>query len=388
MSRKNFILILVLFIISCNIEEKYSTINVEPFIGTQSKLQATDYVKSIHYVALETNANAIISSSPISHLYVTSENIIIFDGMCYIFNRSGEYVRTIGSQGKGPKEYISAYYGHYNPITESILIPTGSNAINRFSIDGVFKEKISLPQGNFLKIASINDSLFVGYESNVKGDSPYTVSIFNNKGKVLKRLLNQHIYKATHTNMFLNEFLFFYDKGKLYFRETWSDTIFSITPKMKVRPEHIFHQGKYKFDITIKSDFQTFIEENTKNFFNVTNTFICDQRLIVTYLHNRRNNLLVVNLNDKTIQNFLGTKSLKGIPNDYDGGMDIYPEGVAESRTCYMRINAYDLKAHVASEAFRSSTPKYPERKRELEALANRLKDDDNPVLMVVTFEE
>jgi hypothetical protein len=53
-----------------------------------------------------------------------------------------------------------------------------------------------------------------------------------------------------------------------------------------------------------------------------------------------------------------------------------------------MRINAYDLKAHVASEAFRSSTPKYPERKRELEALANRLKDDDNPVLMVVTFEE
>jgi hypothetical protein len=77
-----------------------------------------------------------------------------------------------------------------------------------------------------------------------------------------------------------------------------------------------------------------------------------------------------------------------GIENDIDGGINFSPMYSPNERTLVSWFNAYDLKAHVASEAFRSSTPKYPERKHELEALANRLKDDDNPVLMVVTFEE
>jgi hypothetical protein len=47
-------------------------------------------------------------------------------------------------------------------------------------------------------------------------------------------------------------------------------------------------------------------------------------------------------------------------------------------------VNAFKLKAHVASEAFKNSTPKYPEKKKELEKLANSLKETDNPVLMIV----
>jgi hypothetical protein len=42
------------------------------------------------------------------------------------------------------------------------------------------------------------------------------------------------------------------------------------------------------------------------------------------------------------------------------------------------------LKAHVASESFKNSTPKYPEKKRELEKLAVSLKETDNPVLVLV----
>ena len=47
-------------------------------------------------------------------------------------------------------------------------------------------------------------------------------------------------------------------------------------------------------------------------------------------------------------------------------------------------IDAFQLKVHVASAAFKSSTPKCPEKKKELAKLANSLKDDDNPVLMLV----
>ena len=46
--------------------------------------------------------------------------------------------------------------------------------------------------------------------------------------------------------------------------------------------------------------------------------------------------------------------------------------------------DAYKLKTYLKSEAFQSSTPKYPEKKKELERQANSLDENDNPVLMLV----
>ena len=51
-------------------------------------------------------------------------------------------------------------------------------------------------------------------------------------------------------------------------------------------------------------------------------------------------------------------------------------------------IDTIKVKAHVASEAFKNSTPKYPEKKKELEKLANSLKETDNPVLMLVRLKK
>ncbi|MDP3445144.1 MAG: hypothetical protein Q8T08_19970 [Ignavibacteria bacterium] len=51
-------------------------------------------------------------------------------------------------------------------------------------------------------------------------------------------------------------------------------------------------------------------------------------------------------------------------------------------------VNSYELKAHVASTAFKDSNPKYPEMKKELEKLANSLNENDNPVLMLVKLKE
>ncbi len=44
----------------------------------------------------------------------------------------------------------------------------------------------------------------------------------------------------------------------------------------------------------------------------------------------------------------------------------------------------YQLKMYMASQSFKNSTPKYPEKKKELEKLAASLDENDNPVLMLV----
>jgi hypothetical protein len=42
----------------------------------------------------------------------------------------------------------------------------------------------------------------------------------------------------------------------------------------------------------------------------------------------------------------------------------------------------------MGSEEFKNSTPKYPEKKKELEKLASSLDENDNPVLMLIQLKQ
>ena len=67
-----------------------------------------------------------------------------------------------------------------------------------------------------------------------------------------------------------------------------------------------------------------------------------------------------------------------------DGGQNIIPKTIKDDNTIIAWMDPLKLKAHVDSEVFKNSTPKYPEKKKELERLANSLKETDNPVLVLV----
>ncbi len=77
-----------------------------------------------------------------------------------------------------------------------------------------------------------------------------------------------------------------------------------------------------------------------------------------------------------------------GLINDIDGGLNVYPQQIINNSTIVQWINVIDLKKHVASESFKNTTPKYPEKKKQLIKLANSLTENDNPVLMLVKLKE
>ena len=77
--------------------------------------------------------------------------------------------------------------------------------------------------------------------------------------------------------------------------------------------------------------------------------------------------------------------------NDLDNGPNFKIQNtVTVDGTEYLVswINAFELKTYVASEEFKNSTPKYPEKKKELEQMANSLNENDNPILMLVKLKE
>jgi hypothetical protein len=70
-----------------------------------------------------------------------------------------------------------------------------------------------------------------------------------------------------------------------------------------------------------------------------------------------------------------------------EGGPNVLPLTIKDDNTIITLIDALALKKHISSEAFKNSTPKYPE-KKELEKLAASIKDTDNPVLVLVRLKK
>jgi hypothetical protein len=86
-----------------------------------------------------------------------------------------------------------------------------------------------------------------------------------------------------------------------------------------------------------------------------------------------------------------GVTFIGGIFNDLDAGVRFQPENYFEEKNreyIIALINPFDIKALVTTNEFKRSEPKYPEKKKELEKLANSLKETDNPVLMLVRLKK
>jgi hypothetical protein len=77
-----------------------------------------------------------------------------------------------------------------------------------------------------------------------------------------------------------------------------------------------------------------------------------------------------------------------GLENDIDGGINFMPKYAVNDTLLVGWFEAYHLKMYVASDFFKNSAPKFPEKKKELEKLAASLNENDNPVLMIIKMKK
>ena len=87
-----------------------------------------------------------------------------------------------------------------------------------------------------------------------------------------------------------------------------------------------------------------------------------------------------------------GELSEPSLQNDLDGalpfGMDINYFIDNNEEYLVQLISPIDLKTHVANDEFKNGNPKYPEKKKEVETLALRIKETDNPILMIARLKK
>ena len=75
-----------------------------------------------------------------------------------------------------------------------------------------------------------------------------------------------------------------------------------------------------------------------------------------------------------------------GIYNDIDGGPRFFPDQMVNDSTMVMFLDAKKFKDHMNSEDFKNSTPKYSDKKIQLEEFSGKISEMDNSIMMFVTF--
>lgn len=387
------ILILTLFVISCqnshnNDKNQIKTFDLKELpkltIVKLSDLGFTD----IEYIPLETSEQSLVSGTddvfmPIK--IVVGENYYLIKRFTTIlkYQDNGSFQARIGTVGRGPGEFTVAHDIDINFKDHNIyLVSAWQKKFNVYSESGEFKRSFNMSLYAPIDFRFVDENILC-YLENHMGNIKNSYTLLDTNGLVIKSFPNRYPFKNHDAFGFPRENIFYRFNNRLFKKEVYSDTIY-VYENMAFKPHLVIEVGKKLITPDARSMYDGL--EIAKNFIQPLNLFEFGDYVYYDFVYR------FVLPSDVLIYSFIGSKQnnyqalfnkSEGIINDLDGGPNILPRTIKDDNTIIALVDALQLKAHIASETFKNSRPKFPEKKTELEKLANSLKETDNPVLIL-----
>nr|WP_321353849.1 6-bladed beta-propeller [uncultured Draconibacterium sp.] len=403
MKKLSILLTLITVLFSCTQKkEAYNTVDLttltEPGATNLSELGS-----EINYIPLETNASFLISQ--IDKLIYEGRSWFILGSVnpinavrdknapppppmmpkrsLYRFSNNGEFNCQISQQGGGPSEYRFIEEFLYNKSNNTVDI-FSLGEIKEFSLDGKWIKNTTIESNEVTSLAYSNNQL-LGFVYNGHGQSENSFVLFDENGRITNKYKNKYKFNVSTGAVIINpECIFYQYDGILHCKELNSDTIFSFD-NGTFNPKYILKQGEAKYTTDLR---EKGISAKLDQFIIQKNFFESENYLFYQYRLNNRTNCFIQN--KSTATKYL-IDNETGLVNDLDNGPNFKIQNtvtIDDTEYLISWINAFDLKAHIDSEAFKSTTPLHPEKKKEMEQLANRLDENNNPVLMLVKLKK
>jgi len=380
-------MILALFVISCQVtnnrdKNQIITFNLREFPKISTiKLSELGFV-DIKYIPLETTDQSIISRI---------NEIKIGDGFFLIklfntilkYQDDGSFITKIGRVGRGPDEFTVAHDVDIDNKNQYIYIVSAwQKKFIVYSENGEFLRTFHCPQNttNF----KITEEGILCYSINSFANVETSYNLIDTGGRIIKSFPNMYPYNGNPNTTIFEENLFYRFKNRLFKKEIYSDTVY-VFEKISFKPHLAIEHGEKLLTTKARSNSPPLLL--LENFISQKNLFEFGDYIYYEFMYDFKigsyNVLRGLIGSKKNNFQFLINSEI-GLINDLDGGPNIWPKTIKDDETLISWIDAIKLKNHVISDAFINSTPKYPEKKKELEKLANSLKETDNPVLMLV----
>jgi hypothetical protein len=391
------ILLFILFIvISCSTTDD-TLYRIDPRTFVENKITLATIADDINYYPLDntipfSNYKYIISPNSI---YVAAKHIGILK-----FNRNGKLIKKIGSQGRGPGEFMYGFDFAVDEKTGNVYV-LDPGKIRVYTQRGVFLKDISydkyITSHAMAGSIEIYNSILFLPDFIMEGDSKFNWIFIDTLGNIVSNKKNS--VAPFHTKVGRPGSVYWFNY-KLFYYNYFNDTIFSINPDLEDIGVYLFAQGDHRWPRSkIEPNSSGQFEKQVKDLFLPIRMIETRKYIILRYYYLQR--AAIAFIEKKTKKTFLSIKnngllregetSSFSIKNDLDGGMpltdfDYYVENDEEYLTTL--INPFNLKIYLLSDEYKNTIPKYPEKRNELEKLANSFSETDNPILVYVKLKK
>lgn len=257
-----------------------TAIDVESAINQPQELSLTDLGEQVSYIPLETTDESLVKLNSSSTLAVTDEYIYIADSKAPIIcfdRKTGKYLRNVGGIGQGPQEYTSANFFRLNPTARQIDVgltpgrsqcydyegnwvetrdfgrPTVASLFISYSMGDKMYSYISVPSKE--TTASLYcydipsrlpvDSLPLSPDERHPGVKGKFVFPIQGAEIVGGRALFFGLEDDTNTIGLAATGCFWDRDGEMYMKEYHNDTIFRVKDLHHMEPVASFHMGEY-----------------------------------------------------------------------------------------------------------------------------------------------
>ena len=352
--------------------QKPVVINLAKAISESPKeIMLNELASDIRYVPLETTDDCLMNNEFYIMQY-TGEDIIT-SGIFH-FDKNGKFLNKIGSKGQGPEEYLQGLFA-FGDWKNKLLYVQNWTILTCYGFDGTFVRSVPTPQIN-MGAAGMFDENHILYSNDIyyadKANPIQLYMVDSQNGKTVSKWRG-HLEENKKYGMILTsrDFMYNYDNS-LFYKPALENVIFKIlSPKKR--------QLVYKFDCSGKDIDVSADEVDPKKRFQFLSVYWAKETAQYLFVNYGMKNISRLGIYDKEKKTFTNVT----IKDNLAGGYDIHPAWTSDDNHLLMVYYAGGL---LQDKEKRYSTGLLPERKKELDELLKNIKEDDNPVVILVTL--
>ena len=220
----------------------------EEGMEVEREVKLSEIADSVTYIRLETTDNGLVKYFKASLMRRTSKYYIFGEMQNVIqFTRNGKFVRNIGRRGQGPGEYNYIRQVDVDEKTGKVYIYS-NRRIHVYDLEtGKYLQTIKPGHPETLSILMQNDSTIIGYVDNSYGQQKTKAYISNLNGEILHEYTRHDLFEVKGgaymvggpQDFFLSQY-----KGMINLKEYENDTVYTITPE-GLQKRYIIDTGKY-----------------------------------------------------------------------------------------------------------------------------------------------
>jgi len=345
--------------------------------------------KQLKYIVLETTPDCLLRR--IDHIVFTDNYIFIsdFDAL-YKFGIDGKFIQKIGKTGHGPGEYRNVFTFAIDEPRNKIYL-TNWGIIQEYNFAGNYIRSIKIrsiiPGFNSGQYIIQNSDKFIFHISNepeYTNPIEYSLIVTDTNAIPIIKFKNHHKRKSKPGITILISPLYLF-QGQVRFMEYCVDTLYTVLSD-NLKPYAIFDLGRFKMNSDPSIPFQESGREKVlkqlSEKLRISNIKEDNDYLYINLVHGFTDSLKlgIFNKHDNNITFLNG----RGFINDLDGGVNFWPRYIYKDSVLVDFVNAYHFKAVVSDKISHALKDKYGEKYTKLIHMVGKLKDESNPVLLIL----